>query len=124
MIALVKRLKNGEFTAILPDQVPDRQAGGKFAPFFGVPALTMTLVTNLRQSTNCRIISGAAVRVDGGFEVHFVEPAKGIYSSDPHEALAALNHTVERCVAISPAQYQWEYKRFRKQPDQSNPYKS
>jgi KDO2-lipid IV(A) lauroyltransferase len=33
------------------------------------------------------------------------------------EAAAALNRSVESCIADCPEQYQWEYKRFKKQPD-------
>jgi KDO2-lipid IV(A) lauroyltransferase len=28
-----------------------------------------------------------------------------------------MNKCVERCVLAAPSQYQWEYKRFRKRPD-------
>lgn len=122
--ALVRALKAGNVSAILPDQVPDKRAGGAFAPFFGHPALTMTLVTNLRRSAGCQVVAGLARRVPGGFEIHFLEAADGIDSDDEARALAALNATVEACVAICPEQYQWEYKRFRKQPDGSNPYKT
>lgn len=115
VLALLKSLKAGGFTGILPDQVPDA-AGGEFAPFYDVPALTMTLVNNLRQRSGCAVFAGYAERVPGGFEIHFIEAAAGIDADDPAVALTALNKTVERCVNQIPAQYQWEYKRFRKQP--------
>ena len=40
---LFKLLKDGGVVGILPDQQP-KQGDGEFAPFFGVPALTMTLL--------------------------------------------------------------------------------
>ena len=121
--ALVKALKAGQLIIILPDQVPEARSGGEFAPFFNVPARTMTLVNNLRKSTDCRVVAGCIERVSGGFDVHFLHVEDGINSDDEQEALAALNRTVEHCVAINPAQYQWEYKRFRKQPGNApNPY--
>lgn len=116
VMALMKTMKAGGFTAILPDQVP-RPNGGAFAPFFGTPALTMTLVNNLQQRTGCRVIAGFAVRVRGGFEIHFMDTDPDIYSDVSHTALVGLNKSVERCVHKAPAQYQWEYKRFRKQPE-------
>ncbi|NHN38819.1 lysophospholipid acyltransferase family protein [Pseudomaricurvus alcaniphilus] len=123
VMALLKALKAGELTAILPDQVPDKKAGGSFAPFFGQPALTMTLVHNLLRSANCVALAGYAQRVPGGFEIHFLEADAEIYSVDPALALAAMNRAVEQCVLQIPEQYQWEYKRFRKQPDNKpNPY--
>ncbi len=115
VVVLLKVMKQGGFTGILPDQVPDA-AGGGFAPFYGVPALTMTLVNNLRQRSGARVVAAYAERVKGGFEIHFKEAAAGIEANDEIEALTALNRTVESCVDDIPAQYQWEYKRFRKQP--------
>ncbi len=122
--ALIKALRGGGASGILPDQVP-APSGGDFAPFFGRPALTMTLVHNLQQRSGCRILAGFAQRVPGGFEIHFQPADDGVYSSDSAEALAALNRTVENCVRLVPEQYQWEYKRYRKFPKgMSNPYKT
>lgn len=115
VLALLKVMKTGGFTGILPDQVPDA-AGGEFAPFYGVPALTMTLVNNLRGRSGARVVAAYAERVKGGFEIHFAPAATGIDAEDTLTALTALNQTVEACVNTIPAQYQWEYKRFRKQP--------
>lgn len=116
VLALLKVIKAGGFTGILPDQVPDA-AGGEFAPFYGVPALTMTLVNSLRERSDARVVAAYAERVKGGFEIHFVPAAAGIDAADTLTALTALNQTVEACVNAIPAQYQWEYKRFRKQPE-------
>ena len=40
-----------------------------------------------------------------------------LYSEDQVTAISALNDDAARIVALAPAQYQWEYKRFRMQPD-------
>lgn len=116
VLAILKAMKQGGFTGILPDQVPDA-AGGEFAPFYGVPALTMTLVNSLRERSGCKIIAAYAKRVKGGFEIYFESADEQIYSEDTLTALTGLNKTVEKCVDAIPAQYQWEYKRFRKQPE-------
>jgi Kdo2-lipid IVA lauroyltransferase/acyltransferase len=116
VVALMRAMSEGRVTGILPDQVPDA-SGGEFAPFFGTPALTMTLVHNLYQRSQCRIIAGFAKRVAGGFEIHFLDSDPDIYSDDAVTALTGLNKTVENCVNCIPEQYQWEYKRFRKQPE-------
>lgn len=122
VMGLFKALKAGGFTGILPDQVPDQ--GGRFAPFFGIPAYTMTLVYNLIQRTGCRVLMGACVREQKAFKLVFFEPDAAIYSTDEAESMAALNRSVEQVVALAPAQYQWEYKRFRKQqsPDEPRRY--
>jgi Kdo2-lipid IVA lauroyltransferase/acyltransferase len=41
---LLKALQQGNIVGILPDQLPKKDAGSEFAPFFGHDVLTMTLV--------------------------------------------------------------------------------
>lgn len=113
---LMRTLKRGETIGILPDQNPDDN-GGDFAELFGHQALTMTLVHKLLQKTGAQVIMGAAIRVPGGFAIHFWEAPAGIDSADEAESLRALNVGVEQSVALAPSQYQWEYKRFRRQPE-------
>ncbi len=112
---LLKSLKGGGLTAILPDQVPEH-SGGSYASFFGVTALTMTLVHNLVKRTGAQVLAGFAERVPGGFRIVFRHAEPGIGDDDVERSLIALNLTVEACVRQSPAQYQWEYKRFKRQP--------
>ncbi|WP_299583867.1 lysophospholipid acyltransferase family protein [uncultured Microbulbifer sp.] len=113
--SLLKCLKAGHIAMVLPDQEPDM--GGDFAPFFGRPALTMTLAHNLLQRTNCHVVFGFGKRVEGGFELVLLPAEKAIYSGEQKVSLAAMNRGVEACIAAAPEQYQWEYKRFRKQPE-------
>ena len=121
--AILKVLKGGGLTAMLPDQVP-KQAGAEPAPFFGQPALTMTLASNLLQKTGARAIMVFALRLPGGsFKLIFREPDAAIYSPDLAQSLAALNRSVEICVRENPAQYQWEYKRFKGQGRKNSVYR-
>lgn len=120
--AQLKALKAGEIVAILPDQVPAEESG-IFSPFFGMQAYTMTLIHGFIQRTNCKVVMGIAQRVEKGFELHFLAPDDAIYSEDEQTSVNALNTSVENCVRVCRTQYQWEYKRFKKQPDGlPNPY--
>ncbi|WP_075184740.1 lysophospholipid acyltransferase family protein [Teredinibacter haidensis] len=110
---VLKFLKRGAASGILPDQVP-ADAGGRFANFFGQPAFTMTLICRLIEKTGCRVVAGAALRRPGGFEVVFQDVPQEIFSKDEETAVTAMNKAVEEVVALCPEQYQWEYKRFRK----------
>jgi KDO2-lipid IV(A) lauroyltransferase len=111
--AVLKVLKKGGVAGMLPDQVP-KGAGAEPAPFFGHPAQTMTLASNLLQKTGARAIVVYALRLSrGGFKIVFREPAAGIYSDDLAQSLAGLNASVEATARDCPAQYQWEYKRFK-----------
>lgn len=124
VMMLFKALQQGTIVGILPDQVPDKESGSEVAPFFGLPALTMTLVQGLAQRTGCGVCSCYAERVPGGFKIVVMDAAAGVADADQAVAVAALNASVEACVRRAPAQYQWEYKRFRRLPaTYSNIYK-
>lgn len=114
--ALLKALKRGETTAILPDQKPGEN-GGITASFMGVKTPTMTLVTKLIARSGCQALFCAAIREPGGWRIHFLPATDGLYDEDTVIAVDALNKGVEKIVALAPEQYQWEYKRFRNQPD-------
>lgn len=115
--AVFKHLKKGGVVFILADQEPDEKSG-IFAPFFGIPALSMTLIAKLTQRTNARVIAAFAKRLDDhlGFDVYYKSGSEKLYSSDLLEAVTALNELVESCVQDIPEQYQWTYKRFKKRP--------
>jgi len=105
-------LSEGRLVGILPDQEPLKD-NGVFAPFFGYPALTMTLVGSLVRRFGSRVVFGYAGRCPGGFRIRFRAAPEGL--GDPDEGVAAtrLNEGVEACVRECPEQYLWSYKRFR-----------
>jgi KDO2-lipid IV(A) lauroyltransferase len=114
---LVQFLKSGRTALLLPDQDPS--AGqGRFAPFFGVQALTGVLASRLARQTGCRVVFAVARRVPGGrFQVHVLPAEETFYAADIEQSLAALNRGVEACVALDPPQYLWAYKRFKTRPE-------
>lgn len=115
---LMKTLQRGGLVGILPDQVPT-DSGGLHAEFFGHPALTMTLVSKLLARRHVPVFCGFAERLPkgGGFRVIVQQAHPTIYSEDMAESVRGLNLSVEACVRRAVPQYQWEYKRFRRQPD-------
>jgi Kdo2-lipid IVA lauroyltransferase/acyltransferase len=120
--AILLALKQGEMVGILPDQIPVA-GGGEFTPFFGNEAFTMTLVSRLIQKTGAKALLTYAKRTENGFKVVVKEPATEIYAEHMPISLLGLNKTVEIAVKDSPEQYQWEYKRFRYQPEgKQEPY--
>ena len=114
--ALLKALNRGEIVAILPDQQPPK-ASGDFAPLFGKPALTMTLAYNLLKRSNSQALFCTALREKGGWRLHFVPADQAIYSEDQVISLKAMNKGVESIATQAMDQYQWEYKRYRTQPE-------
>lgn len=123
VIAILKALKKGEMTGILPDQVPTEGGGGIYSDFFGIPAYTQTLIYNLIQKTNPIVLQIYALRCEGGFELGFMEPDSAIYDADQQTSVDGLNRTIEQLCELDHAQYQWEYKRFKHQADGRDLYR-
>lgn len=123
---LFKRLRDGGVVGILPDQQP-KAGDGAFAPFFDVPALTMTLVGRLAGRSGAAVLFAYCERTgpDLSFALHFEPAPDGLGGSDAAASLAALNAGVERIARRDPAQYQWTYKRYKARPSgrgEDNPY--
>ncbi len=117
---LFKVLKEGGAVAILPDQQP-KNGDGVFAPFFGMQALTMTLVNRLAERTGAAVLHAWCERIgpDLQFALH-VEPASPhITDPDPQVAATTLNAGIERIARRDPTQYQWTYKRYTLRPPES-----
>ena len=116
-------LRRGEVVGILPDQIPPTE-GGRFVPFFGEPALTMTLPSKLVQKTTAKVFCGFAQRLPNarGYKIIVEEAVSDIYSEDLGESIIGLNRTIEKTIMKSKEQYSWEYKRFRRRPDGSRFY--
>lgn len=120
---LYQALQRGELVALLPDQVPERDAG-VYAEFFGVPALTMTLANRLLRRTGADVVLAAAFRCPGGFRIRYRSLEPGIRDPDPETSAAAMNRGIEALVREAPAQYQWDYKRFKRPPaGRPDPYR-
>ena len=113
---LARALERGRVVGILPDQEPLKQHG-VFAPFFGVPALTMNLVAGLVRRYDPLVIYGFAQRTEaGGFRIRVWEAPEGLGDPDDVRAATQLNKGVELCVRACPEQYMWSYRRFRTRP--------
>jgi len=123
---LFKVLKDGGATGILPDQQP-KAGDGVFAPFFGVEALTMTLVNRLAERTGATVLYGWCERTGPGmqFALHITPADAAVADPDPRTAASALNAGIEAIARRDPAQYQWTYKRYTLRPphsDEVDPY--
>ncbi len=113
---LLRSVKQGNISGILPDQAPGDINSGENAKFMGVRCFTPTLASNMIRRTGALAVFGFAERVPGGFIVRYLPADEGIYDDDNQVSLRALNDGVERCVRHCIEQYQWEYKRFRVRP--------
>lgn len=120
----LKQLKKGHLVSLLPDQEPNLD-GGVFAPLFGQPANSMTLLQKLGTRGHAQVLfcvckrreKNADLKLKSGWDISFLEPDADLLDPDPLIAATAMNKTIERCIEISPEQYLWSYKRFTFLPD-------
>jgi KDO2-lipid IV(A) lauroyltransferase len=116
---LIRALRAGGYTGVLPDQVPPL-GQGVWAPFFGRPAYTMTLLPRLAQQTGAHVFLCVCERLPSGagYAIGF-EAFDGTAMSDPkatsEAAATAMNQGIERLIRRLPGQYVWDYARY-KQP--------
>lgn len=109
---LVRALKRGEAVGILPDQTPTG-GEGVWAPFFGKPAYTMTLVHRLHRLTGAPVVALFAERLPRGrgYRLHVHEI--GDLPEDATQAATRINAAIEQLIAIAPTQYLWGYNRYK-----------
>ncbi len=123
IVKLVRNVRSGGLTGVLPDQVPDRESGGQNVSFMGVECATATLSSNLIKKSNAYVLFAASFRVPGGFHLIFEPAQQQVYSENLGDSLVAINKGIEALLCRCEAQYQWTYRRFRSRPrDLSNHY--
>jgi len=122
--AVYRELERGGVIALLPDQVGARSSG-IYAPFYGSPALTMRLYHRLLRRHDSLPVMAYALRDEAGFRIRFRTVGDDVGESDLEASAIALNYAIEQAITEAPAQYQWEYRRFRRPPPgDPNPYLS
>jgi KDO2-lipid IV(A) lauroyltransferase len=111
---LLKALKKGEAIGLLPDQAP-KVGEGRWLPFFGRPAYTMTLAARLSE-TGATVLFTWGERLPGGagYRIHFSAPTAPL-EGDLESRAVAINRQVEALIRACPGQYLWGYNRY-KQP--------
>lgn len=111
---VLKHLRRGGCSIVLPDQVPG-QGDGEWVEFFGRPAYTMTLVGRLQEASDAALVFCFAERLPHGegFRMH-LRPLAGPLPGDRREAARRVNAAVEDLIRICPAQYLWGYNRYKR----------
>jgi len=111
---VLKHLKRGGCTVVLPDQVPG-QGDGEWADFFGRPAYTMTLVARLQQATGAAVVFCYAERLPrgAGYRLH-LKPLDEPLPEDRRAAARRVNEMVEVLVRECPEQFLWSYNRYNR----------
>jgi KDO2-lipid IV(A) lauroyltransferase len=111
---VLKHLRRGGCTILLPDQVPS-MGDGEWVEFFGRPAYTMTLPARLQEASGAAIVFCYAERLPRGegFDLHFT-PLEEALPADRREAARRVNEKIESLIRACPAQYLWCYNRYKR----------
>ena len=117
MRGIVKALKRNEVVWY----APDIDAGTKrssFAPFFGLPAASLTATTRLARLTGAPVVPCFYFRrPDGTAYDILVDPALDDFpTGDPAADTARINRLIEAAVRRCPEQYLWQHRRFKTRP--------
>ena len=99
---------------------PDQDMRGKdvvFAPFFGVPAATITATHHLARMAGASVIPFFHRRLEnGGYAIRLEAPLENFPGPDVTADTARVNASIERMVREAPEQYLWMHKRFKTRP--------
>lgn len=123
IMGLLRSLKQGKVMMILPDQAP-REGAGIYSPFYGHPAYTMTLLHKFVSKTKAKLLFASCLRQANGrdFKIHIEQPNFDYDSTKVEDFNVAMNQQIEQIIDRTPAQYQWTYKRFKRQPEGKSLY--
>ena len=111
---VLKHLRRGGSTVVLPDQVPG-VGEGEWVDFFGRPAYTMTLLGRLQEASGAALVFCYAQRLPRGegYAMRFA-PLEGDLPADRAAAARRVNEQVEALVRECPLQYLWGYNRYKR----------
>ena len=111
---VLKHLRRGGCSVVLPDQVPG-QGDGEWVDFFGRPAYTMTLVGRLQEASDAAIVFCFAERLPHGegFVLH-CDALQETLPGDRRAAARIVNEHVEKLIRMCPSQYLWGYNRYKR----------
>lgn len=101
---------------------PDQNYRGKlsaFAPFFGVPASTITATSRLAATSGAPVIPVLAERLAGdqGYRITLQAPLADYPSGNLVADATRINQTIEAQARRIPEQYLWVHRRFKTRPE-------
>ena len=121
---LFKHLSEGSVVAMAADQVP-ADGKGEYAQFFSHEAYTTTLVPSLASKTGKDVLCASLNSNDfNDLSITFSETSLNFNKIGKSNFAQSLNHEIEKMISKKLIDYNWEYKRYKKQRGiQRDPYK-
>ena len=117
----IRHLKRGGFLWYAPDQ-DMRGKDTVFAPFFGIPASTITATHQLARISGCAVVPFFHRREGDRYVLRIAPPLAPFPTDDAIADSARVNAAIEAMVREAPSQYLWIHRRFKRQPDGASRY--
>ena len=114
--AAIRHLKRGGLLWYAPDQ-DMRGKETVFAPFFGIPAATITATHQFARLTGCAVVPFFHRREGGRYVLRIGPPLEPFPTDNVVTDSARVNAAIEAMVREAPSQYLWLHRRFKRQPD-------
>ena len=114
--AAIRHLKRGGFLWYAPDQ-DMRGKDTVFAPFFGIPAATITATHQFARLTGCAVVPFFHRREGADYLLRIGQPLAPFPTDDVVVDTTQVNKAIETMVREAPSQYLWLHRRFKRQPD-------
>lgn len=115
---MLKSLRKKQVVWYAADQDYGDEKTSVFAPFFGIPASTITATSKLAKLTGAKVIPFTQKRINGGKHYELaIHPALENFPSSSELADATrLNEMIEQHLKRDPSDYFWVHKRFKTRP--------
>ena len=119
---LLRQLKNNRIVWYATDQDYGRK-DIVFAPFFNVPAGTITATARIARRSGCTVVPISHFRREDkpGYDIHFLPPLEDFPSGDDVADATRLNKIIETEIRQHPDQYLWMHRRFKTRPSGTAP---
>lgn len=120
---LVKALRQGRCIWYAPDQTLDRRIS-VFAPFFGVPALTVTATARLADMGRAKVVPYFPQRIGNRYRVTLLPALEDFPGGDELADATRVNQVLETGIGAAASQYFWIHRRFKaRPPGMPDPYR-
>ena len=116
--SLIKALKANRPVWYAADQAYIGK-GAVLAPFFGVPAMTNTAVSQIARVSKTTIVPFLPLRHDNGerYTLEFLPALENFPGEDAEADAVRLNGLLEEMIRCAPEQYYWVHRRFKDRPE-------
>jgi KDO2-lipid IV(A) lauroyltransferase len=118
---LLRALKRNQAVFYAPDQ--DFNYNSVFAPFFGIPASTVTATADIARRSGALVVPLWCRRSDQGrYQLHFEAAWEDFPGDDQIADASRINRWIQDHVRSAPEQYLWVHRRFKTRPPGDPPF--